>query len=167
MKQERTSAVAISRVRLALRAIAVPSLLPSSIYENHEEKRVTIATKTMLFNTDPLVGYATVSGIPFILHEKSPYQVDFDYKLLTTKSKFMDAMAYAGKVVAKNHAISDKDYDTAIVAVSVDKEVTDMTSGDRAAFKDEIVNFAVDYATQVEYDYTSFVNAYNQGVPLY
>lgn len=113
------------------------------------------------------MGYTTVNGIPFMLHEKSPYQVDFDYKLLTTKSNFMDAMAYAGKVVAKNHGISDKDYDTAIVTVSVDKEVTDITSGDRAAFKDEIVNFAVDYATQVEYDYTSFVNAYNQGVPLY
>ncbi|KAF3883942.1 MULTISPECIES: DUF2252 domain-containing protein [Nostocales] len=157
MKQEGPSAV----------ALAVPSLLPSSIYEEHEGKRVTIATKAMLSNTDPLVGYTTVSGVPFMLHEKSPYQVDFDCKLLTTKSKFMDAMVYAGKVVAKNHAISDRDYNTAIVAVSVDKEVTDITSGNKAAFKNEIVNFAVDYATQVDCDYTSFVNAYNQGVPLY
>jgi uncharacterized protein (DUF2252 family) len=79
----------------------------------------------------------------------------------------MDAMGYAGKVVAKNHAISDKDYDAAIVSVSVDKEVTDIVGGNKGLFKDEIVNFAVDYATQVEYDYTSFVNAYNQGVTLY
>jgi uncharacterized protein (DUF2252 family) len=157
MKQEGSSAV----------AIAAPSLLPSSVYENHEGERVTIATKAMLSNTDRLVGYTTVNGIPFMLHEKSPYQVDFDYTLLTTKSKFMDAMGYAGKVVAKNHALSDKDYNAAIVPVSVDKEVTDIVSGNKAAFKNEILNFALDYATQVEYDYTSFVNAYNQGVVLY
>ncbi|WP_244944986.1 DUF2252 family protein [Nostoc sphaeroides] len=157
MKQEGSSAV----------AIAVPGLLPTSVYGNQEGARVAIATKAMLSNTDPLVGYTTVNSIPFMVHEKSPYQVDFDYTLLTTKSKFMDAMGYAGKVVAKNHAISDKDYDAAIIPVSVDKEVTDIVSGNKAVFKDEIVNFAVDYATQVEYDYTSFVNAYNQGVILY
>ena len=157
MKQEGSSAV----------AIAVPGLLQTSVYGNQEGARVTIAMKAMLSNTDPLVGYTTVSSIPFMLREKSPYQVDFDYTLLTTKSKFMDAMGYAGKVVAKNHAISDKDYDAAIVSVSVDKEVTDIVSSNKAVFKDEIVNFALDYATQVEYDYTSFVNAYNQGVTLY
>jgi uncharacterized protein (DUF2252 family) len=157
MKQEGSSAV----------AIAVPGLLPTSVYGNQEGARVAITTKAMLSNTDPLVGYTTVNSIPFLVHEKSPYQVDFDYTLLTTKLKFMDAMGYAGKVVAKNHAISDKDYDAAIVPVSVDKELTDIVSANKAVFKDEIVNFAVDYATQVEYDYTSFVNAYNQGVTLY
>jgi uncharacterized protein (DUF2252 family) len=157
MKQQSTSAV----------AIASPGLLPSSVYHHHQGTRVTIATKAMLADTDPLVGYATVSDIPFMVHEKSPYEVDFDYTLLTTKSKFMDAMAYAGKVVAKNHAISDKDYDAAIVPVSVDKEVTDITSGNQSGFKDEIVNFALDYATQVEYDYGSFKDAYNRGVTLY
>ncbi|WP_448266798.1 DUF2252 domain-containing protein [Nostoc sp. DSM 114159] len=157
MKQEGSSAV----------AIAVPGLLPSSVYGNQEGARVTITTKAMLSNLDPLVGYTTVSSIPFMVREKSPYQVDFDYKLLTSKSKFMDAMGYAGKVVAKNHAISDRDYDAAIIPVSVDKEVTDIVSGNKAVFKDEIVNFAVDYATQVEYDYRSFVDAYKQGVKLY
>jgi uncharacterized protein (DUF2252 family) len=128
---------------------------------------VTIATKAMLSNTDPLVGYTTVNNLFFMLHEKSPYQIDFDYTMLTSKTKFMDAMGYAGKIVAKNHAISDKDYNEAIVSSSVDKEVTDIVSDNKTTFKNEIVKFALDYATQVEYDYTSFVNAYNQGVPLY
>ena len=119
----------------------------------------------MLSNTDPLVGYTTVNGIPFMLREKSPYQVDFDYTLLTTKSKFMDAMGYAGKVVAKNHAISDQDYNSTIVSYSIDKQVTDAVT-DKSKFKDEIVNFALDYAAQVEYDYNSFKNAYNSGTTL-
>jgi uncharacterized protein (DUF2252 family) len=156
MKQEISSAV----------AIAVPGLLPSSVYGNHEGARVTIATKAMLSNTDVLVGYTTVNSIPFLLREKSPYQEDFDYTLLTTKSKFMDAMGYAGKIVAKNHAISDQDYDASIVSYSVDKQVTDVVTN-KSAFKDEIVSFALNYATQVEYDYASFVSAYNAGVPLY
>ncbi|MBD2451199.1 DUF2252 domain-containing protein [Nostoc sp. FACHB-152] len=157
MKQETTSAV----------AIAAPSLLSSSVYSNNEGTRVTIATKAMLANTDPLVGYTVLNNLFFMLHEKSPYQEDFDYTLLTSKTKFMDAMGYAGKVVAKNHAISDKDYNDALVPNSVDKEVTDIVSGNKAAFKNEIVNFALDYATQVEYDYASFVDALNRGVPLY
>nr|WP_322663101.1 DUF2252 family protein [Dendronalium sp. ChiSLP03b] len=157
MKQETSSTV----------AIAVPGLLSSSVYGNNQGARVTIATKAMLANTDPLVGYTTVNNLFFMLHEKSPYQEDFDFTLLTTKTKFMDAMGYAGKVVAKNHAISDKDYNDAIVPYSVDKEVTDIVSGNKAAFKNEIVNFALDYATQVEYDYASFVDALNRGVPLY
>ncbi|MBD2499223.1 DUF2252 domain-containing protein [Anabaena azotica] len=157
MKQEIDSAV----------AIASPGLLPSSFYDNNQGARVTIATKAMLSNTDPLVGYTKINNLFFLLHEKSPYQVDFDYPKLTSKTKFLDAMGYAGKVVAKNHAISDKDYNEAIVPSSVDKEVTDITSGNKSAFKNEIVNFALDYATQVEHDYGSFVNAYKQGVPLY
>ncbi len=157
MKQEGNSAV----------SIAAPGLLSSLVYGNHQGGRVTLGTKAMLSNTDPLVGYTTVNSIPFMLREKSPYQVDFDYTLLTTKSKFMDAMGYAGKVVAKNHAVSDQDYDSTIVSYSIDKQVTDIVSGSTAAFKNEIVNFAVDYATQVEFDYNSFVNAYNSGTTLY
>jgi uncharacterized protein (DUF2252 family) len=157
MKQETSSAV----------AIAAPGLLPSSVYGYNEGARVALATKAMLSNTDPLVGYTTVNSLYFFLHEKSPYQEDFDYKLLTTKTKFLDAMGYAGKVVAKNHAISDQDYNSAIVSYSVDKQVTDVVGSNTAAFKNEIVNFALDYATQVEYDYASFVDALNRGVPLY
>jgi uncharacterized protein (DUF2252 family) len=165
MKQETSSAVAMAQAT-PLGSIAVPGLLPSSVYGNHEGARVTIATKAMLSNTDTLVGYTTVNSIPFFVREKSPYQEDFDYTLLTTKTKFLDAMGYAGKIVAKNHAISDQDYDASIVSYSVDKQVTDVVSN-KSAFKDEIVSFAVDYATQVEYDYASFVNAYNRGVTLY
>jgi uncharacterized protein (DUF2252 family) len=155
MKQETNSAV----------EIAVPGLFSSSYYDDHQGDRVSLGMKAMLSNTDPLVGYTTVNDIPFMIREKSPYQVDFDYNLLTTKSKFMDAMGYVAKVVAKNHAISDQDYNSAIIPYSIDKQITDVV-GDKSAFKDEIVNFALNYATQVEYDYNSFFTAYKQGVIL-
>jgi len=147
MKQETSSAV----------AIAVPGLLPSPLYGDHEGARVLLAARTM-GNTDPSLNYITVNNLFFMLREKSPFQKDFDYAKLTTKTKFMDAMGYAGKVVAKTHAIG---------GYSVAQAVTDIVSGNEAAFKNEIVNFAVDYATQVEYDYQSFRVALDQGVPLY
>lgn len=157
MKQEVTSSV----------AIAAPERLPASSYSYHQGKRVAMTLKAMLNNADVLVGYTTVNNIAYMIREKSPYQADFDYLQLSSKSQFMDAVTYQGRVLAKNHALADKDYDPSIVPYSEDKEITDAIDSDKSGFKDEIVAFAVNYATQVEYDYTSFVNAYNRGAVLY
>ncbi len=157
MKQETTSAV----------AIAAPNRLPTSVYGNHEGQRAAMSTKAALINTDVLVGYTKVGTIPFLVREKSPYQVDFDYTLLTSKSKFIEAMEYQGKILAKNHALADKDYNPAIVPYSQDKEISDAAEFNRSGFKTEILNFALGYATQVEFDYTSFNNAYRNGTTLY
>ncbi|KGF73528.1 hypothetical protein DO97_18680 [Neosynechococcus sphagnicola sy1] len=157
MKQESSSAV----------AIAAPGRLPASQYGYHEGQRVTISTKAMLTNTDVLLGYATISGVPYMVREKSPYQVDFDYTQLTSKSKFTDAVTYMGKAMAKDHALADKDYNAAIVSYSQDKEVTDIVDGNRGTFKDEMIAFTLDYTTQVENDYNSFLSAYQSGTTLY
>ena len=79
----------------------------------------------------------------------------------------MDATDAFGKVVAKIHAISDKDYDTALIASGVDKAISDITNGKHDRFRAEVRNFAKDYATQVEYDYASFRSAYLAGQTLY
>ncbi len=157
MKQEVASAV----------SIAAPERLPASTYSYHQGKRVAMTLKAMLNNADVLVGYTTVNNIPYMIREKSPYQADFDYLRLSSKSQFIDAVTYQGKVLAKNHALADKDYDPSIMPYSEDKEISDAIGTNKSGFKDEIVNFAVDYAAQVEYDYTSFVNAYNRGAILY
>ncbi|OLP19799.1 hypothetical protein BST81_04150 [Leptolyngbya sp. 'hensonii'] len=157
MKQEVASAV----------AIAAPGRFPASAYDNHEGRRVAMTMKAMLTHTDALLGYTMVNGMPFMIREKSPSAVDFDYTLLTSKSKFLDTATDQGKVLATNHALADKDYDATIVPVSIDKEVTDLVAGKRSQFKQEILSFAMDYATQVENDYKSFVDAYQRGVPLY
>lgn len=46
------------------------------------------------------------------------------------------------------------------------KQVSDVITS-RASFKDEIVNFAVDYTTQVEYDWNSLKTAIQNGAALY
>lgn len=157
MKQETTSDV----------AIAASGRLPGSAYNNHEGQRVAMASKAMLTNTDVLLGYTTLSTIPCTIREKSPYEVDFDYSLLTSKSQYIDVATYVGKVLAKNHAVADRDYDPSIVPYNADKEIVNAINGNKGAFQQEIINFAADYSTQVEYDYASFLDAYQQGATLY
>lgn len=156
MKQEATSAV----------AIAGNGQLPAWAYDYHEGGRVSKSAKAQLINADVLTGYTTVAGKPYYLHEKSPYQEDFDYTLLSTAGKFNAAATYLGQALASAHAISDQDYDATIVSYSIDKQVSDAVVS-KSGLKTEIANFAFDYAAQVQLDWQAFVAAYNNGTPLY
>lgn len=157
MKQETTSAV----------AIAAPNNMPSSVYNNDNSIRTTKSMKAMLSNTDIFAGYTTMNSLPFFIRERSPYQEDFDYTLLTTYTKFNDAIKYMGKIVAKNHALADKDYDATLIAYSIDKEITDVINGDVSGLKTETLNYALNYTAQVKQDYADFIAAKNSGAVLY
>lgn len=157
MKQETESAV----------SIAASGNMPAWTYESHNGERVAKSMKAMLNNTDVLVGYTTMNSLPFFLHERSPYQEDFDYTLLTSYSTFNDAVKYMGKIVAKNHALADKDYDATLIPASLDKEITDVINGDVSGLKTETLNYALSYTAQVKQDYLDFVAAKNSGAVLY
>jgi uncharacterized protein (DUF2252 family) len=157
MKQEVSSAV----------AIAAGSLMPSSAYGYHQGQRVALTLKAQVLSADVLTGWTTVSGVNYFLREKSPFQEDFDYTTLTSYSEWMDATDAFGKAVAKIHALSDKDYNSALIASGIDKAISDLTNGKHSEFRAEVRSFAKDYATQVEYDYASFRSAYLAGQTLY
>lgn len=156
MKQQSMSAV----------DIAAPGLMPTSAYNNHQGYRMVRTAKAMMSNTDWLYGYTTVNNVPYSLREKSPYQQDFDYSLLTSYDKFNTAVEYMAKVLARSHSASDQDYDSTLITYSMDKQITDVVT-DRTAFKNEILNFALDYQRQVEYDWSSFKTAKQNGEVLY
>lgn len=156
MKQETSSVVAIVN----------NGQLPASVYEYHEGERVAKTAKAQLIDADVLIGYTAIAGQPYYVREKSPYQEDFDYTLLSSAGKLNTAATYLGQALASAHAISDQDYDATIVSYSIDKQVTDAITS-KSGLKTEIANFAFDYAAQVRYDWQSFVAAYNNGTPLY
>lgn len=157
MKQETDSAV----------AIAASGNMPSWTYDYHNGARVAKGMKAMLTNTDVLAGYTSMNGLPFFLSERSPYQEDFDYTQLTSYTKFNDAVKYMGKIMAKDHALADKDYDATLIPYSMDKEITDVINGDVSGLKAETLNYALNYAAQVKQDYIDFVGAKNNGAVLY
>ena len=157
MKQQTDSAV----------SIAASGNMPAWVYEYHNGERAIKSMKAMLSNTDVLAGYTTMSSLPFSLCERSPYQEDFDYTLLTSYSKFNDAVKYMGAIIAKNHALADKDYDATLIPYSMDKEITDVINGDVSGLKTETLNYALSYAAQVKQDYADFVSAKSSGAVLY
>jgi len=156
MKQAGTSAV----------ATVDPGRLPAAAYANNEGDRVARTAKAQLINADVLVGYTSVGSVPYYVHEKSPYQQDFDDTLLTTAGKLNSAATYFGQALASAHALSDQDYDASVVSYSIDKQVSDAVTS-KSGLKSETVAFAFDYAAQVSLDWQSFVAAYNAGTPLY
>lgn len=157
MKESVASAVNLSQ----------QNAMPSSVYSGNFGYRVARSLKASTSNADPLIGYTAMSGKAYFLREKSPYAEDFDYRLLTSYGKWSTAVDYFGKALAKNHALSDKDYDPSLITTSVDKAVSDAISGYTSAWKDEVMNYAKSYAAQVELDWQEFVKAKNAGVPLY
>ncbi|ALK33786.1 DUF2252 domain-containing protein [Burkholderia plantarii] len=157
VKQETASAVAVASGNGQALASADGS---------NDAARVAMTNKAQTLNADVLVGYATVNGVNYTFHEKSPYQEDFDYTKLTSAGKLATAATYLGQALASAHAISDQDYDSAIVTYSIDKQVTDAITS-TSGLQTEISNFAFSYARQVNLDWQSFVGAYQAGTPLY
>ncbi|KGI76741.1 DUF2252 domain-containing protein [Oleiagrimonas soli] len=148
-------------------ALANPGGMPSSAYDGQQGYRVVRSLKAQLIHADVLAGYTTLGGNPFYVHEKSPYQEDFDYTQLTSVGQWETAAGYMGKALASAHALSDKDYDDTLIPYSEDKEVADITDHHHDAFRAEVRAFADDYAQQVKDDYQSFLDAYDSGMPLY
>lgn len=155
-KQEAASAVAQT----------VPGNLPSSAYGGHEGQRVARTAKAQVANADVLIGWTTVAGLPYWVHEKSPYQQDVDAAAFDSAGKLDTAATYFGQALASAHALADQDYDAAIVSYSIDKQVSDAITS-KSGLKTEIANFAFAYADQVALDWAAFVDAYDSGVPLY
>jgi uncharacterized protein (DUF2252 family) len=140
--------------------------LPASSYSYNEGCRVARTLKAQLINADVLVGCTNAGGVDYYLHEKSPYQQDFDTTALATAGKLNTAASYLGVALASAHALADQDYDAAVVSYSIDKQVADGVTS-KSSFKAEIVGFAYDYATQVNLDWLAFVAARDAGTPLY
>jgi uncharacterized protein (DUF2252 family) len=140
--------------------------LPAIDYNNNEANRVAMTAKAQTLNADVLIGYATINGLNYFFHEKSPYEEDFDYTQLTSTGKLNTAATYLGQALASAHAISDQDYNSAIVSYSIDKQVSNAVSS-TSGLESEISTFAFSYAAQVNLDWQSFVSAYKAGTPLY
>lgn len=140
--------------------------LPAADYDYNEGERVAKTAKAQTLNADELIGYTTIAGADYYVHEKSPYQEDFDFTQLTSAGKFDTAATYLGQALASAHAISDQDYDSSICSYSIDKQVTDAVSS-KSGLENEIADFGFSYADQVNLDWQAFVAAYRSGTALY
>lgn len=144
----------------------LPGQLPAARYDQHEAKRVAMTAKAQQLNADVLIGYTTVNGEPYFVHEKIPRQKDFDHTLLDSERKLNTAAPYFGRALASAHALADQDYDSGAIKFNIDKAIASAVSS-KSGLKAEMVEFAFKYAEQVVLDWQAFVVAYKAGMALY
>ena len=167
MKQQSVSAVVFAMER-------TPSTDGSR--SRSDGARAASTARAMLVRADALTGDATVSGVPYYVHENAAQQKDFSAKPLRTLQAFSAAAAYFGQALASAHAVSDRDRDPSIVYEdiagegAVDEDIDARIAAaitSRSGLQTEIADFALAYAAQVQQDWQAFVLAYRHGAPLY
>jgi len=142
--------------------------------------RTASTARAMLVRADALTGDATVSGVPYYVHENAAQQKDFSAKPLRTAQAFAAAAVYFGQALASAHAVSDRDRDPSIAYEGIMHEDIAGQVGDedidaqiaaaitsRSGLQTEIADFALAYAAQVQQDWQDFVLAYKHGTQLY
>ena len=132
-------------------------------YFEHEGHRTVVSQRALQAHTDPLLGYATLDGVAYVISELSPYEIDLDWAELNEPAEMAAVVEQLGRATAKVHCASDEDSDQSLVSFQVEEAVTSCLDGRRRAFVDELTQFAWDYAGQVRRDHSLFVEAFRSG----
>ena len=71
-------------------------------------------------HTDPLLGYAEMDGVGYVVSEVSPYEVDLDWENITEPDDMAAVVDLLGRATAKVHCASDEDSDQDLVDFQVE-----------------------------------------------
>ncbi len=156
---------------LDVKAQGTPSAwpyLPSSVVSqtdsacgNNMAARAVQAYKALGYRVDDHLGWMTLAdGRPYSVREVSPWKESFPTTDLDTLTRFTNLAEQWGQVLATHHARADKDWDPTVFPYSVDSEINARTDGDHAGFRARVRAIASDAATQVQYDFASFVASF-------
>jgi uncharacterized protein (DUF2252 family) len=132
-------------------------------YFEHEGHRTVVSQRALQAHTDPLLGYTELDGVPYVISELSPYEIDLDWSLLNEPAEMAAVVEQLGRATAKIHCASDEDSEQSLVGFQVEEAVAACLQGRRRAFTDALVDFATDYAQQVRRDHALFVDAFRSG----
>jgi uncharacterized protein (DUF2252 family) len=132
-------------------------------YFEHEGHRTVVSQRALQAHTDPLLGYTELDGVPYVISELSPYEIDLDWAELNEPEEMAAVVEQLGRATAKIHCASDEDSDQSLVSFQVEAAIAACLEGRRRAFVDALVDFAMDYAGQVRRDHALFVEAFRSG----
>jgi uncharacterized protein (DUF2252 family) len=133
-------------------------------YFDHEGHRTVVSQRALQVHTDPLLGYAEMGGVGYVVSEVSPYEVDLDWENITEPDDMAAVVDLLGRATAKVHCASDEDSDQDLVAFQVEEAVTASLKSRRRAFTDHVVDFGLSYAGTVRRDHALFVDAFRRGL---
>jgi uncharacterized protein (DUF2252 family) len=129
-------------------------------YFEHEGHRTVVSQRALQVHTDPLLGYAEMDGVGYVVSEVSPYEVDLDWENITEPDDMAAVVDLLGRATAKVHCASDEDSDQDLVDFQVEEAVVASVKDRRRAFTDHIVEFGLTYAETVRQDHALFVDAF-------
>ncbi len=132
-------------------------------YFDHEGHRTVVSQRALQVHTDPLLGYAEIDGVGYVVAEVSPYEVDLDWDDITEPDDMAAVVDLLGRATAKVHCASDEDSDQDLVDFQVEAAIAASLEGRRRAFADHVASFAVRYAETVRRDHALFVDAFRAG----
>src|SRR4029079_7995584 len=103
-------------------------------YFDHEGHRTVVSQRALQVHTDPLLGYAEIDGVGYVVSEVSPYEVDLDWENITEPEDMAAVVDLLGRATAKIHCASDEDSDQDLVSFQVETAIADSLAGRRRAF---------------------------------
>ncbi len=132
-------------------------------YFEHEGHRTVVSQRALQVHTDPLLGYAELGGVGYVVSEVSPYEVDLDWENITEPNEMAAVVDLLGRATAKVHCASDEDSDQDLVSFQVEEAIVASLKNRRRDFTDHIVEFGLSYAERVRRDHALFVDAFRAG----
>ncbi|MGZ8738273.1 MAG: DUF2252 domain-containing protein [Nocardioides sp.] len=132
-------------------------------YFEHEGHRTAVSQRALQVHTDPLLGYAELDGVGYVVSEVSPYEVDLDWENITEPDEMAAVVDLLGRATAKVHCASDEDSDQDLVSFQVEEAIVASLQGRRRDFTTHIVDFGLSYAERVRRDHALFVDAFRGG----
>ena len=132
-------------------------------YFEHEGHRTVVSQRALQVHTDPLLGYAEMGGVGYVISEISPYEVDLDWENITEPDEMASVVDLLGRATAKVHCASDEDSAQDLVTFQVESAIVASLEGRRRDFAEHIVDFGLSYAERVRRDHALFVDAFRSG----
>ena len=98
-------------------------------YFEHEGHRTVVSQRALQVHTDPLLGYAEIDGVGYVVSEVSPYEVDLDWENITEPDDMAAVVDLLGRATAKVHCASDEDSDQDLVDFQVEAAIVASLQG--------------------------------------
>src|SRR5699024_4257249 len=76
-------------------------------YFRHHGQRTALSQRALQAHASPMLGYADIDGLGYVVDEVSPYESDLDWGELTEPEDIVPVLDYLGRAVAKIHCVSD------------------------------------------------------------
>lgn len=129
----------------------------------HHGHRTALSQRALQAHADPLLGYAEIDGVGYVVDELSPYESDLDWQELTEPEEILPVLDYLGRAIAKVHCVSDAQSDTQLVQFQTEDAITGAVGGREEDFTAWLAEFALRYADVVRDDHRLFVEAFRNG----